>query len=203
MSRPGVGPTHVGDGIDAVQGGGDDPGIADEAGCHGLGVQLLEGREAVGIAGDLDLEALASGTELPGGVEVLLAHQPVDRGGDDRFAVDQSLPFEPLGRHRPRLDRADRRVDGRGGHRHLMGGAQRGPDIETQLVGDHEDRLAEPGAEGVGHDARASLFRGLAEQHPVAHDVGRTVGADVGEFLRPHMGDRPRQGGDHEREHAR
>src|SRR6202050_2286915 len=44
---------------------------------------------------------------------------------------------------RPRLYRADRRVDRSGGHRHLVGGPQLGLDVEAHLVGDHEDRLAE------------------------------------------------------------
>ena len=198
--QAGLGPADVGDGVDAVHGGGHDAGIADEARLDRLGVQLLEGGEAAGIAGDLDLEALAVGPEGPGRVEVLLPHQPVDRGRDHRLAVDRGLPGEPLRRHRPRLDRADGRVDGRGGHRHLVGGPQLGLDVEAHLVGDHEDRLAEPAAERVDHDAGAGLLGGLAEQHPVAHHVGRAVGADVGELLRPHVGDRARQGRDHERE---
>ena len=44
--QAGLGPADVGDGVDAVHGGGDDPGIADETGLHRLGVQLLEGGEA-------------------------------------------------------------------------------------------------------------------------------------------------------------
>ena len=33
------------------------------------------------------------------------------------------------------------------------------------------------------------LLGRLAEQHDVAHHVGRAVGADVGELLGPHVGD--------------
>lgn len=54
-----------------------------------------------------------------------------------------------------------------------------GPDVEAQFVGDHKDRLAETGTECVDHDARASPFRGLAEQHPIAHDIGSAIGANV------------------------
>ena len=78
--------------------------------------------------------------------------------------------------------------------------AQLGVEVEAELVGDHPHRLAEPGAEGVGHDARAGLLGRLAEQHPVADDVGGAVGADVGELLGPHVGDRPGQRRDHQRE---
>ena len=46
----------------------------------------------------------------------------------------------------------------------------------------------------------ARLLGRLAEQHPVADDVGCAVGADVGELLGPDVGDRPRQRRDHERE---
>ena len=202
-AQPGLGPAHVGDGVDAVQGGGDDARIADEAGLYRLGVQLLEGGEAAGVAGDLDLEALPVRPEGPGGVEVLLTHQPVDRGGHHRLTVDGCLPGEPLRRHRPRLDRADGRVDRRRGHSHLVGRLQLGLDVEAHLVGDHEDRLAEAATEHVDHDAGAGLPGGLAEQHPVAHDVGGAVGADVGVLLRPHVGDRARKGRDHERESLR
>ena len=104
--QAGLGRAHVGDGVDAVHGGGDDARVAHEAGLHRLGVQLLEGRQAAGIARDLDLEALPAVPEAPGGVEMLLAHQPVDRGGDHRLAVDHGLPREPLRGHGPRLDRA-------------------------------------------------------------------------------------------------
>ena len=92
------------------------------------------------------------------------------------------------------------RVDRRGGHRHLVRRAQLRVDVEAQLVGDHEHRLAKAGAERVGHDAGARLLGRLAEQHPVAHDVGRAVGADVGELLGAHVGDRARERRDHERE---
>ncbi len=81
-----------------------------------------------------------------------------------------------------------------------MRGAQPRLDVETQLVGDHEDRLSKSRAECIGHDAGASFFGFLAEEHPVAHDVGRAVGADVGELLGAHMCDRAGQGRDHERE---
>ena len=57
-----------------------------------------------------------------------------------------------------------------------------------------------PRAQRLGHDALARLLGCLAEEHPVADDVGGAVGADVGELLGPHAGDGARQGRDHERE---
>ena len=116
------------------------------------------------------------------------------------LAVDQALPLEALGRHPARGDRPDGRVDGRGGHRHLVRGAQGGVEIEPELVGHHVHRLAEAAAQRLGHDALARLLGGLAEEHPVADDVGSAVGADVGELLGPHAGDGARQGRDHQRE---
>jgi hypothetical protein len=124
--EPGPGGDHIGDGVDAVQRGGHDAGVPLEAGGDRLGVELLERHERAGVAGDLDLEALAARPEGPRWVEVLLAHQPVDRGGDDRLAVDQAFPSEPLRGHEPGRDRADGRVDGRGGDGDVVGGAQVG-----------------------------------------------------------------------------
>ena len=88
--------------------------------------------------------------------------------GDDRLAVDETLPPEPLRGDQARLDHADRRVDRRGRDRHLVGGAQLGVEVEAELVGHHVHRLAEAGAEDVGHDARARLVGLGAEQHQVA-----------------------------------
>ena len=86
--------------------GGDDAAIALEPGRDGVGVQLAERDQAIGVAGDLDLEVLAVWSEAPGRVEILVAHEPVHRGGDHRLAVDQTLPAEPLRRHQARLNRA-------------------------------------------------------------------------------------------------
>ena len=41
--------------------------------------------------GDLDFETLPSGAELPGRVEMLLAHKPVDGSRDHWFAVDDGF----------------------------------------------------------------------------------------------------------------
>ena len=121
----------------------------------------------------------------------------------DRLAVDEALPAEALGGDETGLDRPDGRVDGGRGHRDVVGGAQLRVEVEAELGGDHEHRLAEAGTEGVGHDARARVLGRRPEQHPVADDVGSAVGADVGELLGPDLGDRPGHGRDHQREALR
>ena len=87
---------------------------------------------------------LAVGAEAPRRVEVLLAHEPVHRGGDHGLAVDQSLPAEALGRHEAGRDGPDGRIDGCGGDGHLVRGAQLGIEVEAELVGDHPHRLPNP-----------------------------------------------------------
>jgi hypothetical protein len=106
--QSGLGLADIGNRIDAVQCSGDNPRVPYEAGLHSLGVQLLEGGQSVRIARDLDLEALTSFPETPGRFETLLTHEPIDGRGYNRLAVDRGLPFEPLRRHRPRLDGTNR-----------------------------------------------------------------------------------------------
>ena len=154
-AQPRLGLAHVGHRVDAVHRRGHDAAVALEPRLDRVGVQLAERDQAVGVAGDLDLEVLAVGSEAPGRVQVLLAHEPVHRGGDDRLAVDQSFPAEALGGDQSGLNRADGGLDRRGGHRHLVRRAQFGVEVEAELVGHHVHRLAEPGPERLGHDALA------------------------------------------------
>src|SRR4051794_7732746 len=62
----GLGGTDVGDGVDAMVGGDDDPWVPYQAFGNRLWLQPLEREAHVGVAGDLDLEALARLPEVPG-----------------------------------------------------------------------------------------------------------------------------------------
>src|SRR5207249_11764720 len=100
-----------------------------------------------------DLEALAGLAERPGGLEVLLTHQPVDPCRDDRLAVDRRGPREPLRSDQAGRDDAHRGVDRRGGDGDLVAARDPRVDPDAELVGDHLDRLAEAAAEETDHRA--------------------------------------------------
>ena len=178
------------------------PGLRTRPSSIAGGLQALEGDLHVGVAGDLDLEALALGAELPRRVEVLLAHQPVDGGGHDRDAVDQ---WRASGSGARRPGRARRRRSARRSARwrprppapsRSRGSAAK--PISATII--RTDGL-EPAAEQRRPSGSTSASSGVhAEAHDVAHDVGGVVGADVAELLRAHVGD---PGADQRRDHQR
>ena len=197
---PGSAPTTYGNGADAVVGGDHDAGVADQPLLDGLGLQALERQLHVRFTADLDLEALALRAEIPGGVEVLLTHEPVDARGDDRRPVDEGAPVELARRDLARLDDADGRLDRLGGDGDLLHRLELGIDVEPHLRHDHPYRGLEARGQQVDDRARHRLLGRHAEPHDVAHHVGGVVGADVAELLRPHVRDRRGQRRDHQRE---
>jgi hypothetical protein len=89
--------------------------------------------QCIAVAADLDLEALALRPEVPGGLEVLAAHEPGDRDPHDHLVAHERLPPEALPGHAPRFDLADRGVDGGGRDREVEGRAHLGADERADV----------------------------------------------------------------------
>jgi hypothetical protein len=83
-------------------------------------LQPFDSQLNVGVARDLDFEALTTVTEAPVRFQMILTHQPVHRGSDHRLPVNKCLPAEATRGHSTGRDREEARIDGRSGDSHFL-----------------------------------------------------------------------------------
>ncbi len=101
-----------------MRGGADDAVFG--ALAANLGLKPLDRDREVRVSPDFHLVALAFGPECPCGIEVFLTHEPIHRDAHDDLVADERLPVELPAGDLAGLDDSEWRVDGRGGHRHLL-----------------------------------------------------------------------------------
>src|SRR6185503_18618024 len=108
----------VRDRVHAVHGRADHAGQTVEVLAELWRVNAVEGRRERRVAVDRDLEALLA--EAPIGIEVAVAHEPVDARRDDGRARDGALPREALCRDGATRDGSHGRVEIARGDGHLV-----------------------------------------------------------------------------------
>ena len=197
---PGSAATDVGDRVHAVHRGGDDAGVAVEAGLERRGCIPWKVSVHGGIALDRDLEALALGPNVQAGSRCSSPMNQLTRSGDDRLAVDGALPGEALGgdgararARRPACRSARWRRPSRGSCASRVEGrrpARRPPCRST-------GRSRRPGSQ---HRALRRLLGRLAEQHDLAHDVSRRRRCGCRRTPRLGRADVPRERRQHQRD---
>ena len=164
-----------------------------ETGCRPWNV-----RSTGGSPRDLDLEAFTLRPELPAGIEVTLAHQPVHRGRHHRDRRRRCRSRRSAARRRAPA-RSHRSVSRSGASRLRPRARRRGsgssakpstsPTIRTDC------RNPVPRNRAIGLAIAAS---GVAPNSMMSRiDVGGAVGPDVGELLGPHVRDRVGERRDH------
>ena len=168
-----------------------DPRVAVEVGVLERWLQAAEGDVDRRIAFHLHLEALAA--DRPRWIEVLLSHKPVDPEGDNRRAIDQTLPSEALRRYGSGLDDAHRCVDRRGGHRYLVCRRLMFIELHAERDSQHVNRLAKAEAEEIEHRAGLRL-PGLFPKSITSRTTSYgAVDTNVGKLLGTHVTNVARQ----------